>query len=268
MDTVRTALVTAVLVYAAVLGALYVFQRSLQYFPDTRRIAPPAAGLAGVEEVAIETADGETLVAWYAPAPPGRPTIVYFHGNGGALWARADRVALFSETGFGVLLLSYRGYGGSTGSPTEAGLFADARAAVAFLAGRGAAPASLIYYGESLGSGVAVRMAADHPPAGLVLEAPFTSAADVAAGIYWWLPVRLLMKDQFDSLSLIRRVNAPLAVIHGDRDAVVPFVLGKRLFEAANDPKTFIVLEGQGHNAPLEPAVWEKARTFLESGRK
>lgn len=260
----KTLLIGAATGYVVILAVLFIFQRNLQYFPDSRRIAPEAAGLAGVAEVELRTADGETLVAWYAPAPPDRPTVVYFHGNGGALWARSDRVRLFRETGYGVLMVSYRGYGGSTGSPTERGLVKDAAAAIGFLTGRGIALSQLILYGESLGTGVAVLAAAEHPPGAIVLESPFTSAADVAAGVYWWLPVRWLMKDRFESISVIGRITAPIVVIHGDRDEVVPLDLGKRLFAAANEPKAFFVREGHGHNAPLDPDLWRRAGAFIE----
>lgn len=264
MEFVRTLTIAIAIVYVAVVALLYLFQRQLQYFPDTRRIVPADIGLDGVDEVTIPTADGETLVAWHAPAPPGRPTIVYFPGNAGAFWSRADRLALFRATGFGVLGLNYRGYGGSTGSPSEGGLVADAAAAIRHLQTSGVPPQRLIYFGESLGSGVAVRAAVAHPPAAVVLEAPFSSAADVAAGVYWWLPARLLMKDRFESIAVIEGIKAPLAIIHGDRDEVVPIGLGRKLFAAAGEPKRLFVLAGQGHNALLEPAVWRDVVGFLE----
>lgn len=264
MDTIRIMAVVAAVAYAVIVAALYLFQRNLQYFPDTTRLAPADAGLDGVEEIALSTADGETLIAWHAPAPPGRPTIVYFHGNGGALWHRSDRLALFRRTGFGVFGLNYRGYGGSSGSPSEPGLIADALTAIDHLEGLGVDRARLVYFGESLGSGVAVQAAVARPPGAVVLEAPFSSAADVAARVYWWLPARHLMKDRFDSLAMIGKVVAPLAVIHGDRDDVVPIDLGRRLLAAANEPKRLFVLAGQGHNAPLEPSLWDEVVEFLE----
>lgn len=264
---IRTLLVGALIGYLAIAAVLYLFQRRLQYFPDTQRISPAAAGLAGFDEISLATPDGETLLAWHAPAPSGKRTIVYFHGNGGALQHRADRARLFRRSGYGMLLLSYRGYGGSTGVPTEKGLAIDALTAIDHLAGLGVDPSDLIYFGESIGAGVAVPAAVARPPAGVVLEAPFTSALDVAKGVYWWLPVGLLMKDRFESDALIGRVHAPLAIIHGDRDTVVPIGLGHRLYEAANEPKIMIVQEGRGHNTPLDPEVWRRIESFLASSR-
>jgi uncharacterized protein len=255
----------AVVAYAVIVAAVYLFQRNLQYFPDTMRPTPADAGLEGFEEIVLPTADGETLVAWHAPAPPGRPTIVYFHGNGGALWHRSDRFSLFRRTGFGVFGLNYRGYGGSSGSPSETGLIADALTAIDHLESLGVDRTRLVYFGESLGSGVAVQAAVARPPRAVVLEAPFSSAADVAARVYWWLPARLLMKDRFDSLAVVGKVEAPLAVIHGDRDDIVPIDLGRRLLAAANDPKRLFLLAGKGHNTPLEPSVWDEVVEFLES---
>jgi fermentation-respiration switch protein FrsA (DUF1100 family) len=264
MDTIRSLALLLAVGYLAVVLLLAFFQRHLQYFPDRGRVVPVDVGLEGVEEITLSTTDGETLIAWHAAAPPGRPTIVYFPGNGGAFWHRADRLALFRATGFGVFGLNYRGYGGSTGTPTEAGLIADALAAVDHLEGSGIDRDHLVYFGESLGSGVAVQAAAARPPGGMVLEAPFTSAADVAARVYWWLPARLLMKDRFDSMAVIDRIVTPLAIIHGDRDDIVPIDLGRRLFAAANEPKRLFVLAGQGHNAALDPAVWRDVVAFLE----
>lgn len=164
MDTARSLALLIAAGYLAVVLLLAVFQRHLQYFPDRGRVSPVDAGLEGIEEIVLSTADGETLIAWHAAAPPGRPTIVYFPGNGGALWHRTDRIALFRKTGFGVLGLNYRGYGGSTGSPSEDGLIADGLAATDHMEGRGVDRGSLIYFGESLGSGVAVQVAVARPP--------------------------------------------------------------------------------------------------------
>jgi len=175
---------------------LYAAQRSLMYFPERVRVAPSPAGLPEAEEAALSTADGEKVIVWYVPPQAGRPVVVYFHGNGGSLRYRVHRFRKLIAEGFGLVALSYRGYGGSTGSPTEPGLIADGEAAYAFAAAR--YPAGRIaLWGESLGSGVAVAVATQKAVGAMVLEAPFTSAADVGARAYWFLPVRLLMKDAY-----------------------------------------------------------------------
>lgn len=225
--------------YAAVCALMYFAQRSLMYFPDRTRTAPADAGLPEAKEEKLTTADGETIIAWHIPPrDSGKPVIVYFHGNGGALNLRAQRFARLAAEGFGVIGVSYRGYGGSTGTPTEAGLIADGIAAYEFAA-KLYTPARVALWGESLGSGVAVAVAAEAPVAKLVLETPFTSAADVGASVYFFLPVRLLMKDQFRSDLRIAQVKAPVLILHGERDSVVPVRFGERLYELVPGKKQF-----------------------------
>ena len=171
--------------------------------------------------------------------------ILYFHGNGGALRHRGDRFRGLTADGTGLVALSYRGYSGSTGRPTEAGLMEDAEAAYAFAAAR-YPPERIALWGESLGSGVAVALAAEKPVGWVVLEAGFSSAADVGAGVYWFVPVRLLMKDQFRSDLRIGKVTAPVLVLHGDRDNIVPIALGERLYALINAPKRFVRFPGGG----------------------
>ena len=199
----------------------------------------------------IATADGERIVAWWKPPEPGRATLLYFHGNGGSLLNRRDRARLLTADGRGLLLVSYRGYSGSTGSPTEEGLREDARAAYAWLAER-VEPRRIVLYGESLGSAVAVHLAAERPVGGVILDAPFTSATDVARLHYWYAPVDLLLLDRHRSVEAIGGLKAPLLVLHGDRDGIVPIDLGERLFAAAPEPKRFVRLPGVDHVSTLE----------------
>ena len=263
MDLAKQIALWTLVIYAVIVACMFLFQRKLQYFPDTRRVSPEQAGIQGIDEITISTPDGENLVAWYSAARDGKPTIVYFHGNGGALWYRAKRMATFRSDGYGVLLAGYRGYGGSTGTPTEAGLIADGRAAVDFLRGRDVPLERLVFYGESLGTGVVVQLAAEMHPGAVVLESPFTTAFDVAARTYWWLPVSLLMKDKFQSKPLIDAIQAPLLVVHGEDDRVIPVDLGKRLFAAAKEPKQLIVVPGVGHNMPLSSGFWREIQAFI-----
>lgn len=249
--------------YAALVSGMFVLQRDLQYVPSRQDPMPEDLGLEGVERVALATADGETVVLWYAPPAPGRLVILFLHGNAGAIADRADRLAFYQARGLGAAFLSWRGYGGSTGRPTEAGLVADATAALAFLQDRGVPPPQVALVGESLGTGVAVQLAARNPVGAIVLEAPYTAAVDVAARAYPWLPVRLLMKDQFRSRAHIGQVNAPLLVLHGEQDRVIPFAMGRALYDQAGEPKAFVSLGPVGHEALFDPATWETGADFI-----
>jgi len=233
--------------YAALCAFMYFAQRGLMYFPDRSQTSPADAGLPDAKEEKLATADGETIIVWHIPPrDETKPVVVYFHGNGGALNLRARRFAALALEGIGVVGVSYRGYGGSTGRPSEDGLIADGIAAYEFAA-KLYTPARVALWGESLGSGIAVAVAAEAPVAKLVLESPFTSAADVGASVYFFLPVRLLMKDQFRSDLRIKNVKAPVLILHGERDSVVPISFGERLYEMIAGEKKFARFKGGEH---------------------
>jgi uncharacterized protein len=247
-----SALAAAVAAYAILVALLFVMQRNL-LFPGAS-FSPGHAGGGpppGFEAIVLTAEDGERLAAWWRAPAPGRAVLLYFHGNGGALIHRRHRVAALSAQGRGLLIVSYRGYAGSTGAPSEEGLARDARAVHDWITER-APDAPIVLYGESLGSGVAVRLATERRVAGLVLETPFTSAVDVARIGFWFVPVGLLLRDRFDSASRIARIGAPLLILHGERDAVVPLALGERLFAAAQEPKRFVRLPAARHSEVLE----------------
>ncbi|MFQ5618193.1 MAG: alpha/beta hydrolase [Rhodospirillales bacterium] len=241
--------VTAI-VYVVLVAALYVFQRNIMYFPDASVPSPVHSGVPEMQPVTLETEDGLKLLGWYR-AVEGQPVVVYFHGNAGNIGARGFKARAFLDAGFGMLLVSYRGYGGNRGSPTEEGLYADGRAALDFLEVQGVAPEQTVLYGESLGTGVAVQMASEmaseNPVGALVLEAPLTSMDDVAAHHYPYVPARWLIKDHFDSAAKIAGINTPLLIIHGDRDRTIPMKFGRMLFKAAVEPKESRWLEGGNH---------------------
>jgi fermentation-respiration switch protein FrsA (DUF1100 family) len=250
--------------YLAVLAVLFVKQRDLMYPRNPARADIASANLPAAEEVALRTADGERLVAWVIPPRTGKPVLLFFHGNAGN-FGRAIRQARFralTEDGTGLFAVNYRGYGGSTGSPTEEGLHLDARAAYGaaverFGAGR------LVGYGESLGSGVALKLAAEAPLSAVILEAPYLSTAAVAQGIYPYVPVSLVMLDQFRSDAVIGQVRAPLLVLHGERDGVIPFAQGQVLYALANEPKRFVRFpDGHHEDLPAHGSV-PQIRRFL-----
>jgi uncharacterized protein len=248
--------------YGLVVLLMYFNQRSFLYFPERERTPPATAGFRAARELTLETTDGERVIAWHLPPEGDQPVILYFHGNGGSLRLRAERFAALTADGTGLLAVSYRGYGGSSGIPTEQGLIRDAEAAHRFAAERYPAR-RIVLWGESLGTGVAVAIAAAHPIGGLILESPFTSTVDVAAAIYWFLPVRLLMQDQFRSDQRIGRVTAPVLVMHGDRDATVPIGYGERLFAMIKAPKQFVRFAGGGHSNLDGFGALGAARNFL-----
>src|SRR5262245_13717609 len=248
--------------YLTLAAVMYVAQRGIMYFPENFRTAPADAGLAQAEEVVLDTPDGARVIVWHVPPKADRPVWLYFHGNGGSLRYRVDRFRELTAQGEGLVALSYRGYAGSTGRPTEAGLIADARAVYDFAVKQYAAD-RIVLWGESLGSGVALALAAERPVARIVLEAPFLSAVDIAAGAYPFLPVRLLMKDQFRSDLRVAKVKAPVLILHGDRDKVVPIASGQMLYKLITSPKRFVRIAGGGHeNLGLVGAVAE-ARKFV-----
>jgi hypothetical protein len=239
MSGLKWILIVIVVGYGGLLALMYIFQRALMYFPDPTRVAPAQAGLPQAEEVTLTTSDGEKLIAWHVPPREGKPVIVYFHGNAGALNLRVGRFRWVADDGDGLLALSYRGYGGSTGRPNEEGLIRDGVAAYEFAASRH--PSSrIVLWGESLGTAVAVAVAAEHKVAGLILDAPFTSIADVGAAVYPFIPVRWLIKDPFHSDRRIAKVTAPILVLHGERDRVVPIRFGEALYKLANEPKRMV----------------------------
>ena len=234
--------------YLCIALAAYFGQRSLIYFPDRARASPAEEGLPGVEERTLRTPDGARVLAWYGKARPGQPTILYFHGNAGNLADRAERVRRFMGQGWGVYMMAYRGYGGSTGSPSETANVADARLAYGALVLEGVAPERIVIYGESLGTGVAARLAVERPAAGVVLEAPFTSVADVGARAYPFLPVRLLLKDRYETSAYIPQIRMPLLILHGERDRTIPVAMGRELFRLANDPKQIAIFPKGEHS--------------------
>ncbi len=225
--------------YLGMAAILYFAQRSMMYFPDTIHTTPAQAGLSEAEEVALTASDGGHLVAWHVTPRADRPVILYLHGNGGALRYRVERFRSLIRDGIGLVGVEYRGYAGNEGSPTEAGLIADAEAAYAFAGARYPAQ-QLVVWGESLGTGIAVALASEKPVGRVILEAPFTSAAEVAGARYWYLPVRLLMKDQFRSDERIGKITAPVLIMHGVHDHIVPYAMGERLFDLTKAPKHIV----------------------------
>jgi fermentation-respiration switch protein FrsA (DUF1100 family) len=236
---------------AALLVLLWAGQRSLLYLPLGSVLSPAEAGVGRADEFFVRASDGLSLGAWFLRTDrrPPLATVIVFNGNAGNRSHRAPLARRLAGAGLDVCLFDYRGYGGNPGTPSEEGLLRDARAVHAAVAGRpGVDPDRIILMGESLGTGVVLSAARDVHPMAVVLRSPFTSMADVAAHHYWFLPVRSLLWDRYDSLSRIGTLSCPVAVIAGDRDSVVPIALSRRLFDAIRAPKTFITVRGADHN--------------------
>jgi hypothetical protein len=241
-------LLAAVGVYATLCAALYLSQHRLVYLPDATLHATPAALGLSYQDRWITTADGARLHAWWIPAAPAGPVVLFLHGNAGNISHRLDTIALLAGLGASMLIVDYRGYGRSTGRPDEAGSYEDARAALAHLHGVLGVPADrVVVFGRSLGGGIASWLAAHHDCAALVLESTWTSLPDLAAAIYPLFPVRLLARIRYDSLSRVAAARCPVLVVHSRDDEIVPFSHGERLFAAAREPKQLLIISG-GHN--------------------
>jgi uncharacterized protein len=246
-----TALTFGILVLAF-LVFVWAFQRRMMYFPFADVPPPAEVGLGAAQPVTFSTADGVTLHGWFVPSgqSPSRGTILVFNGNAGNRSYRAPLAHALQSLGFNVLLFDYRGFGGNGGTPTEDGLKADARAALDYVRGRADVDAArLAYFGESLGTGVAVSLAAEHAPSALILRSPFTSMTDVGRLHYPLLPVRWLLRDRYASIEAIARVSCPVLVIAGDRDGIIPVEQSRRLYEAVpGSAKTLLIVRGADHN--------------------
>jgi len=247
----RAAVVVAIvtLVASGLLALVWSQQRRLIYFPSPGPVPSAASMLPNGRDVVLSTDDGIRLGAWYFPVAGAGPAVLVCNGNGGDRSMRVELAAALNRMGLSVLLFDYRGYGGNPGRPSEDGLAADARAAQAWLAAQPGV-GKIVYFGESLGGAVAVGLATDRPPAALVLRSPFTSLPDVAAVHYPWLPVRRLLMDRYPSIDRIGSIRVPVLVIAGGRDYLVPESLSRRLYDAANEPKRYVVVPEAGHNDP------------------
>lgn len=235
---------------------LWLFQRRLIYFPSPRPVPPAAQVLPGAEDVTLRTADGLVLGAWFLPAarehspdrrPP--PAMLVANGNAGDRAARVPLAEALAHRGLSVLLFDYRGYGGNLGNPSEDGLLADARAAADHLAARDDVDADrLVYYGESLGTGVVAALSTERPPAALILRSPFPSLAEIGAHHYRLLPVRALLRDRYPVGEHLARLELPVLVLVGEHDQIVPPQLSRRLYDAAGEPKRWFSIPDAGHN--------------------
>ncbi len=242
-------IILLVIAYAAMIAMLYSRQRTLIYHPLKPILAPEAYGLTTFTEYRATTPDNESIQLWHHAASPGFPTIVHYHGNATNMGTRTHIYSALAARGFGVLAVGYRGYGSSTGTPSETGLYNDARTGLSFAMQQLHIPIrNIVIYGESLGTGVAVQIATEFDIAALILQSPYTSVAARAAEIYYYAPVMFLIKDSYNSLSKIAHVRAPLLLFHGHKDATIPLAHAKTLFDTATTQKQAVYFAEIGHN--------------------
>ncbi len=255
----------AVVAYLVVILLMVIFENSLVYFPDRHPIGDWRPAGLEFEDAEFQADDGTRLHGWYIPHENPRAVVLFAHGNAGNLTHRADMLRrLEREVGVSVMIFDYRGYGKSEGSPSEAGILSDARAARAWLARRaGVAPTDIVLLGRSVGGGVMVDLAAKDGARALILESTFTSMPDVAQHHYPWLPVRLLMRNRYDSAAKIADYHGPLLQSHGTSDGIVPYQLGRDLFDRANQPKQFFDIPDGGHNNPQPADYYQTLGRFI-----
>ncbi len=235
-------------VYVLVCLVAFVFQKRLVFFPDPTIVANPKQAGMSYRDVFIDTKDGLRLHGWFVPSVESDLVLLFFHGNAGNISHRLESIRIFHDLGLSVFIIDYRGFGRSDGSVGEAGTYEDARAAYRFLVEKeNIVPENIVFFGRSLGGAVAVDLATEFLPRGLILESCFPSLADVGARAYPLLPVRQLIRIRYDSTDRISRVECPTLVIHSREDEIVPFELGKRLYDLAPGPKQLLEIRG-GHN--------------------
>ncbi len=223
-------------------------QQRLLYAPDTRRSSPTEAGLPDVDERELIMRDGTRILTWWGAAQAGRPTLLYFHGNGGSFVTRSERIRKYMTHGYGVVMMTYRGFGGSAGSPSEKANVSDAKEVYDAVRASGISPSQIVLYGESLGTGIAIQVAAEKDVAGLILDAPYTSIVDLAALHYPRLPARWLMTDRYESLKSAAKVTAPALIVHGEADDIIPVSMSVDVAAALKGPVTRATFPGAGHS--------------------
>src|SRR3954468_14567031 len=263
MTVIKWLVAIALMVWCCVVALLYLAQRSILFpIPESHRTSPEAADFPQAEEHLLQTSDGEQIIAWHVAPRAGKPVVIFFHGNGDILAWRAPWFAKLVADGTGLVAISFRGYAGSSGFPSEAGLLQDTEAAWAFAAQRYASD-RIVSWGYSLGTGPAVALAARHRTAALILEAPYTSIADVAAAAFPFAPVRWFVRDAFHADQWIADVRVPVLIMHGGRDTTIPIRFGEKLYEFAHEPKQMVRFPEAAHNDLDSFGTMDIARAFL-----
>lgn len=264
LKVVKMVFISALSIYCLSIFALYMVQRDLMFSTSTERVLPSEVGMSQVEEVTLQTLDGEKLYSWYGQAKPGMPTILYFHGNGGSVASRSAQYRQFMALGYGIFMLGYPGYGGSEGNPSEKAFIDAARLSYVYLQESKIESQDIIIFGESLGTAVAVQLAAEELAKALVLLAPMSSILEIAENQYPFVPIGMLLKDPFLSINYIDDIHIPLLVFHGSSDQIIPITSGRKLFDSANEPKIFHTIDEAGHNNLFGYSLVDLMHSYLQ----
>ena len=255
---------TFIIIYFLILVATYVFQRNLLYHPKENNYSGDPLSVS-IEKTIIKTEDNIELISWYHNKNNNYKTILFLHGNAGSLENRIHKINHFKDMNINFLLLAWRGFNGNKGSPTEKGLYEDARSAIKWLNSKGVKEDHIIIYGESLGTAIATEIAQHKNFAGVILESPFTSMIDAGKNVYPYLPVRLLLKDKYESDKKIKNINSPILIMHGKVDNIVPFYMGKKMYELANQPKYSYFSEYDDHMMEYNEKLLKALKDFIYS---
>ena len=260
-----TIIIASSLIYLIVLVFLFFFQRSLLYHPNVNNYFNDRLKV-DIEEVQIKTSDNINLLGWFHKKDLNRfKTIVYFHGNAGKLENRIHKLNHFKDIDVNFLIISWRGFSGNSGKPTEKGLYEDGKSTIDWLKNIGLSDKDIVLYGESLGTGIATHIAQNRKFAGLVLETPFTSMVDAAKNVYPYIPVGILLKDRYENEKKIKHINIPVLVMHGEADQIVPFKMGKKIYEIANKPKYSYFTKYDNHMMEYDEKLVFALRSFMKS---
>ena len=252
------------IVYLIVTLGLYIFQRKLLYHPNFSNHVTGDGLIHSIEKINIKTEDNIDLKGWFHLKDLKKKTILFFHGNAGTLDDRIYKLNFLGNLDINFLIIAWRGYSGSIGKPTELGLYQDAKSAVNWLNLKGIAEKNIILYGESLGTAVAIEIGQNKNFAGIILEAPFTSMVDIGKKHYPFFPVKLLLKDKFDSQKKIKNINSPILVMHGKKDTVVPFYMGEKIYDLANKPKYSYFVDLDDHMMNFDLNLIKAIETFVK----
>ena len=265
MNYIVTILLTFVFIYFFILISTYVFQRNLLYHPSENNYFGDQLEVK-IEKVKIKTQDNIELLSWYHNKNIDRyKTILFLHGNAGTLENRIHKINHFKDMNINFLLVAWRGFNGNKGKPTEKGLYEDARSAVVWLKSKGIKENNIVIYGESLGTGVATEIAQKKNFAGVILESPFTSMIEAGKTKYPYLPVRLLLKDKYESNKKIKNIKSPILIMHGKVDKIVPFYMGEKMYELANQPKYFYFSDYDDHMMEYNEKLLNTLKNFIYS---
>jgi len=265
MNYFTTILLVFLLIYFFILFSTYFFQRNLLYHPTENNYSGDQLNVS-VEKIKIMTKDNIELLSWFHNKNiTDYKTILFLHGNAGSLENRIHKINHFKDMNVNFLIIAWRGFSGNKGKPTEQGLYEDARSAIRWLISKGVHESNIIIYGESLGTGIATEIAQNKKFAGIILESPFTSMIDAGKDKYPYLPVRLLLKDKYESDKKIKNINSPILIMHGKVDNIVPFHMGKKIYELANEPKYSYFSEYDDHMMEYNERLLKALKDFISS---